>query len=378
MQPFQHFRHDRTLPLVIAVLLLARCAPAAVLSPSAATPSPEIGSSSFSSPRQQVREAFGTTEADRRLADILNAVGGFLRDVDERSLPDDVTAAHLTEAALASGRPVLIQPAYVRRAGDLAVVALPGGLGLYLYDLGVPMSATPLEISRWIVGLSTLEVIWGDGETGVSFTTLGVDGVPRIHYALLKREADRGWQTAWLSDEEPDWWFNAVGGTLDVSPDLSQLIVTGQATRTTDAFYEQSGEPRRSFRLVWQRQGDGYVLSPSPQSYSSRQAWLWDVAEPSPYATLVEFVERMQAGDEEGIAPLVGHQEVLTAAYDFGLHLAERRYQVVGGAADRIVFRDMHATFVASFRPPLQAGGTWLIIDLAPAGAVQEDGSSDR
>lgn len=375
MQPFQRFRHDRTL-LLIAALLLARCAPAAPPS-SVVMPPPQISTPLPSSSEQQVREAFGVTDLDGRLAGILNAVKSFLRDAAERSLPDDVAAAYLTEAALASGQPVLVQPTYVRRADDLVVVALPGGLGLYLYDLSTPTNTAPLEISRWVVGLSALEVIWGYDEVGVFFTTLGADGVPRVHYALLERKADGGWQIAWLSDEEPDWWFNAVGGTLDVSPDLSQLIVTGQATRTTEAFYEQAGEPCLSFRLVWQHQGDGYVLSPSPQAYTSRQAWLWNVAEPSPYATLVEFVEHMQAGDTKGAAQLVGDPEVLTAARDFGLHLAERRYQVVEAAPDRIVFRDVHATLAATFLPPLEAAGKWLIAGITPVGAVQGNASSD-
>ncbi len=359
----------RSLCCVIALLLaatlwLAGCVPVT------APPPPEVNTPLPPSPEQQLREAFGTADPTTRLTNILSATESFLRDAAVRTLSDEEAAAWLTQTVFSADQPALVQVARIRRAGEMVVIALPAGLGLYLYDLSAPIGAPPCEISRWIAGLDTLEVSWGDDEAGVSFTTLGADGLRRPHYALLRREADGVWRTAWFSDEVPDWWFNAVGGMLYAAPDRTQLIVVGEAARTTEAFYEQAGEPRRSFRLVWQRKGDGYVLSPPPQAYSSRQAWLWEVTEPSPYATLVEFVERIQAGDEGGAAQLVSDEAVLAAARDFGLHLAERRYQVVESAAERIVFRDVQTTLVASFQPPREADGKWLITGLAPLGAA--------
>lgn len=349
-----------------AILWLVGCAPAT------ASPLPESNTPSLPPPEQRVREAFSTTDPEVRLSRILNATEGFLRDATVRALSDEEAAAQLTQAAFSAGQPMLVQAAYVRRTGDVVVVALPAGLGLYLYDLGAPAGTPPCEISRWIAGLDALEVSRGEDEVGVSFTTFGIDDLPRVHYALLRREDDGVWRVAWLSDEVSDWWFNAVGGTLYTAPDRSQLVVVGEAARTTEAFYEQVGEPRRSFRLMWERVGDHYALSPSPQAYDDRQAWLWEVAEPSPYATLVEFVERLQAGDEEGAARLVGDQDVLVAARDFGLYLPERRYQVVESTTDRIVFRDVQATLVASFRPPQATGEKWQIVSLMPFGAAAE------
>ena len=260
----------------------------------------------------------------------------------------------------------------MRRSDDLAVVGLPQGYGLYFYDLAAPASSTPLEISRWTVGLSAVDVIWKEDQVGVGYLTTGTDSLPRVHYALVVR-ADDAWHLAWLSDEDPDWWLNAAGGALSIASDLSQLTVTGEAPRTTEAFYEQAGGPRRTFRLTWEHTLQGYALAPGPEGFASRQAWLWQSAVPAPYATLVEFIERLQIGDHKGAAALAADPALVEAAVDFGLQLPERRYQVVEAEADRIVFRDVKGSFVVTFRPPQDETGPWQIASLTPYGAARQN-----
>jgi hypothetical protein len=185
---------------------------------------------------------------------------------------------------------------------------------------------------------------------------------------------DDAWHLAWLSDEDPGWWLNAAGGALSITSDLSQLTVTGEAPRTTEAFYEQVGGPRRAFRVTWERTPQGYALAPGPEGFPSWQAWLWQAAVPAPYATLVEFIERLQIGDHEGAAALAADPALVEAAVDFGLQLPERRYQVIEAEADRIVFRDVKGSFMVTFSPPQDETGPWQITGLTPYGAAGQSG----
>src|SRR5690606_25540679 len=147
-------------------------------------------------------------------------------------------------------------------------------------------------------------------ELVAAYTTLGADGVERVHVALAVERND-DWRLAWLSDEEPDWWFNARGGAVTVAPDLSRLTVVGEAEHTTDVFYEVGNAPRRPSRVEWVRELSSYRLAATEESYQSRRAWLWALAVPSPYATLVEFIERLQVADQSGAAQLVESESVL-------------------------------------------------------------------
>jgi hypothetical protein len=347
----------------LALLIpLAGCGSASAQSVPLPTPGgPPAGSASPAQPIDaQLMNAFRREEPAARRQAVLAATDRFLRDQTIRALDDPTASTSYTDAAFASEALTLDDPALIRRRDDLAAVALPDGLGLVLYDLGAEAGAPPLELSRWTAGMRAMQVSWGADEVGVSYATAGRDGVGRVHYALAGRDED-GWRRMWLSDEAPDWWFNAVGGTLDVRDDRAVLTVTGPAELTTETFFELEGEPRRTFRVEWRRLENTYVLAPAVESYPSRTAWLWDVAEPSPYATLVEFVERLQREDMDGAESLAANPTAFEAALAFDLQRPDRRYQVVEASDNRVRFRDVEATYEAVFRAPDQPGGDWLI-----------------
>jgi hypothetical protein len=175
---------------------------------------------------------------------------------------------------------------------------------------------------------------------------------------------------AWLGDDQADWWFNAHNATLTIAPDRSRLVLTGEALSSTLVFAEAPGSLSRVFRLEWEREGNTYRLLLPPSGYPSRQAWAWNVAEPGPYATLVEFVERMVMNDADGAAKLVTHPDVIADATAYGFYLPGRQFEVLSNEARRIVFRDRQGTFVADFRTELSEEGTvWKISSLAPLGA---------
>ncbi|HOA25138.1 MAG TPA: hypothetical protein PK607_13605 [Aggregatilineales bacterium] len=327
-------------------------------------------------PAPTLEEAYRITEPDARRDAVLAAVAAFLRDPAQRGMDDDALSARLTEAAHASGTLHVADAGWVRVVEDVALVALPDGLGLHLITLDE--DAYPVELSRWTVGLNRLTVTPGRGELVAAYTTLGADGVERVHVALAVERND-DWRLAWLSDEEPDWWFNARGGAVTVAPDLSRLTVVGEAEHTTDVFYEVGNAPRRTFRVEWVRELSSYRLAATEESYQSRRAWLWALAVPSPYATLVEFIERLQVADQSGAAQLVESESVLGAAFYGGLMRPDRRYQVVRYEGSTIIFRDLEGTFTATFVPPSEPGEPWLLAELSqeptsPDNLSSEDG----
>lgn len=319
------------------------------------------------STQDHIQNAFQITEPVQRREAVLLAVQQFLNDPSVRAMTDEEASTLFTETAFSSERLVLPDAGYIARDGGRAVVGLLDGMGLYLYDLDHAASQ-PVLLSPWTVGLVRLEVYWESAEIGVQYDTLGNDDILRAHFVLAV-EADSGWKAAWISDEAPDWWFNAQNATLSVAPDLSWIAVTGEASGTTLVFDEQPGHPRRAFHLEWIREGESFKPTSSPHAYDRREAWLWSIATPSPYATLVEFLERLQMGDAVDVETLVSNPAVIRDAAAFGLDLIGRRFEVVTYEPDQIVFRDLQGTFVATFREEPSAEYPWLISSIAPLGA---------
>lgn len=356
----------------MTILLLAACAsqpPLASPQPSfpeqilteQTTPTPALSADA------RLRQAFRLADPNAKRAQVLSAAEALLRDAAFSQMEDEAASSHFTVVAFSSERLIFSDPAFVRRKGNLAVVGMPDGLGLFLYDLSTTPGTPPLELSHWTAGLSAVEVTWRRDEIGVSFVTLGNDGLHHVHY-VLAGEAESVWQVMWFSDEEPDWWFNATNATLAVKPNLSQLIVVGEASHTTLALSETEDSPRRKFRVEWRRGGDGYILSPPMGSKSERQNWLWRIAQPSAYTTLVEFIERLQRQDIDGAAHLVTDEEIISSAVNFGLFMPERRYEIVAYSEGIIMFRDRRGAFAMAFKQPQTADAPWLIAGLVPVG----------
>lgn len=365
--------HLRTCLIAVLSIIISGCNPSTPNStPIVAVPASSPTSSLFSptaTPEaldEHVREAFRVEDPDSRRDAVLMAVRRFLRDDAVRNLSDADASLMLTQIAFSSERLVLTDAALMARDGEWAVVGLPDGLGLYLYDLG-DADAAPLELSRWTVGLSSLRASWGATEVGVVYTTLGSDGAMQAHFVLAVKEPT--WAVAWLSDETPDWWFNTRNADIVVAPDRTWILVKGEALDTTRAFSESSAGPLRTFHMEWQRTENSYQPESPAPPYSPREVWLWAAAEPSPYATLVEFIERLQLGDEDGALGLVSREAVVADAISFGIYLVGRQYEVVSYNEERIVFRDVQGTFVANFRQSASGEPRWLITNIAPFGA---------
>jgi hypothetical protein len=181
---------------------------------------------------------------------------------------------------------------------------------------------------------------------------------------------------AWSADNEPAWWFNARQAELIVSPDLQTLRLTGEAQATTLAFDERGDAPRRRFTVVWEHgeEFSAYLPASRPEDFPSRPEWLWSVAEPGPYATLVEFLERLRLRDEG--ASQVAEEGVTEAAHALALDQPQRRYRVVDQTATRLIFQDSGGAYAASFRR-LPGSEGWRITGIEPVAVATPTPSSD-
>jgi hypothetical protein len=187
---------------LLGALWLAGCT-AAASSPSTAEPTPAATTTPLPPIENQLRDAYHVSDPLERQEAVREAAGRFLRDESLAPSDDETLAAYFTGVAYSSGTFVLGDPAYLSRGDDAAVIGLPEGMGLWLYDLSAPASDEPLELSRWTAGLTALEVTWGADEAGITYATLGMDGVTRPQYLLVTR-GDDGWRVSWRSDEEAD------------------------------------------------------------------------------------------------------------------------------------------------------------------------------
>jgi hypothetical protein len=177
----------------------------------------------------------------------------------------------------------------------------------------------------------------------------------------------------WLGDESPDWWFNATRSSIALAPDLTHITVVGEALETTSVFLEDQNTPRRRFRVGWDRTGDSYTPVPAVGEATNRQNWLWQIAEPSAYASLVECLERMRVRDSTGAAALTTDPAVVTTAASFGLGFPENSFTVTFQDDTHIAFQGRQGAFVATFQRPAPGSGPdqpWLITSILPAGAA--------
>lgn len=357
-----------TILILVALLTLVGCQ---VETPEVSIT--EAPSTPILTPEQLLLNAYNEPDPTARRAAAKTAAADFLRYEAIREMDDETAGEIFTAAARGSGQLLLPDPALIARQGEVVIISLPDAMGLHLYDLRRNDAGPTLELSAWNLGLNALRATWGDDEVGVSYVTIGNDAIPRVHYVLAKRVVG-GWEIAWRGEDEPVWWFNNAHATLQVAEDLEHLIVTGLTEETSFAFDPGvEGALQRTFKLVWQRTEEGYEPEPGPQDYQDRQHWVWAAAELTPYATLVEFTERLVLGEFEGARALTTGEAAFNNGIAFGMQLEGRYYHIVtrNEVNHTITFKDTQGTFVASFVPSANEGERWLINSVLPIGAVQ-------
>jgi len=260
------------------------------------------------------------------------------------------------------------QAVSVRRlSSDLAVVKLPPD-GIYLF--------WPGGWQRVVVGDVMQDARLADDEVGIVFARVGASSVSPA-FVLLRRQAAGGWGMVWSPAGQSEW-ICTDGSISFGDPGLSRLLLVGSSfgldSGDNVVFSECHACPHRTLRSVWERQGNEYVRLSSLPPDAPRAKRLWEMTEPSPYASLYEFIRRLRAGDQVGARLLAVNDDVLVQATAHGL--AEPGVRLVVDKAE-----GNQITFSAGDTPgPLAAemeeqGGQWRVSRIAEAGQPQASAS---
>ena len=134
-----------------------------------------------------------------------------------------------------------------------------------------------------------------------------------------------------------------------------------------DPFFECHACPHRFFDVLWERQGDRYLPQVTLPLDALHYDRLWEITQPSPYASLFEFLRRLRAGDEPRALQLTSDSSVVAKAKVLGLDDPAVTYMVEWGPApeEALLFstEDLTREFVATFVQPSE-GEHWLLTDI--------------
>lgn len=238
-------------------------------------------------------------------------------------------------------------------------------IALFWGEVGLPFDYYPVAEGDAILDGRLV----GD-EMGIIFAYIGASTVTP-DFILLRHEED-GWRKVWPSDPEPwrDLWITADGRVSFAAQDLSFLKMEGSSWGVfleEDPFFECHACAHRFFDVLWEREGDKYlpqVTLPLDAPYYDR---LWEITQPSPYASLFEFLRRLRAGDELGALELVAETSLLDQAVALGLDDRAVIYMVEWGPESQATLpfstEDLTREFVATFVQPGE-GEHWLLTDI--------------
>ncbi len=256
------------------------------------------------------------------------------------------------------------EPFLFIRTSPGAVVSVPD-YGLYLCDTDCP------QLTEWNRGLTDLDVFTTGDEIGILYRQRY--GTEREIAHFIRATPIDG--VLWASPDTETWWLNALDADVIVSEDLETLAVTGQATFTSDVIDTDTTNTHPQMALTWAYDSDAsiYRPTPNPAHFETRQQFIEAAMLPSPFISLITFLERLTKGDDTLASQVTTGPEVVQTGRDFGLHISGRHYQVKAfESTDRtLTFGDLQGQFVAYFSPPAEVGGPWLIMDIRPLGALE-------
>lgn len=276
------------------------------------------------------------------------------------SMDDGQATAYLSSILTQAGWEfsVAVQGISLKRpASDLAVLKLPPN-HIYLF--------WPGGWQRVSVGDLIEDARLINDELGIIFAHVGASSINPA-FMLLRRQPAGGWESLWSPSGQREW-FCTDGSISFVGEGLSQLRLVGSSfaldAGKDEVFSECHACPHRTLVGTWERLGNEYVRRSSLPPDAPRAERLWEMTEPSPYASLYEFIRRLRVGDQDNARLLAANDVVIEQALEHGLADVSIHLLVDSVEGQTIVFfaGDPAHHLVAEM---LEHGGQWQVLSIA-------------
>jgi hypothetical protein len=205
-------------------------------------------------------------------------------------------------------------------------------------------------------------------ELGLIFAQMG-SGAANPAFLLLRRHSAGGWDTLWSAAGQREWI--CTDGSISFSDEgLSQLRLIGSSfgldSGKDEVFSECHACPHRTLVSLWERRGDEYYRASELAPDALRAERLWEMTEPSPYASLYEFTRRLRAGDQPGARSLAVSDLSLQQAQEHDLASKGVRLAVTGAEGNRVDFAAGETGRRLTAELAYQ-DGRWLVLSITEA-----------
>jgi len=305
----------------------------------------------------EIEEVFRQALSDPSL--LPEGAAAFLSLPEIISMDDGQATAYLSSILTQAGWEfsVAVQGISLKRpASDLAVLKLPPN-HIYLF--------WPGGWQRASVGDIIEDARLVNDELGIIFAHVGASSINPA-FTLLRRQPAGGWESLWSPSGQREW-ICTDGSISFVGEGLSQLRLVGSSfaldSGKDEVFSECHACPHRTMVGTWERLGNEYVRRSSLPPDAPRAERLWEMTDPSPYASLYEFTRRLRFGDQGNARSLATNDAVIEQALEYGLADENMHLQVesVEGQTIRFLAGDPARYLVAEL---LEQGGQWYVVSI--------------
>ncbi len=245
---------------------------------------------------------------------VLKATSLFIRVIDRKDMSEDEMTTGLADLFTKAGWTEWVPVMRIKQLkSSLYLVSIGYAFGTQPSSLYVFYDSFYMKIATGENGLiDVIDYRLAGNELGVIFNRVPGSTAFEPGFALLRKNKSE-WNVCWTPKGQRDW-IDVDGETKFLKDDLSIIQVKGtsfalavqSATKPEkdEVFSEGHIGMHRFFVGIWEKRGDAYIRRtklPPDRPFNDR---LWEMTEPSDYATYFEFLRRLRNGEDERAAEL--------------------------------------------------------------------------